>query len=579
METPHSFRTTLRAHAPTLLAAMSIVGLLALFPAVAAGAPTSVGAQTAASTSSSVTVARPGGVAAGDVLVGTVTARVGAAVTISTPAGWTFVRRDTCVLPATQLTQALYYRVASSSEPASTSWTLSKSAAKSAAVAVYRGVEGPAVGHSGSAAPDSRYATAPSIDTTEPQTLVVGSFGWTGSTTVTGPAGAASRYSVSSGGTSPAVIHGFDLVRATTGATGPITATGAAPTGCAIGQALAFAPAATSDTPPSAPGSLRVTGSTTSSIALAWNASSDDVGVSGYGLYRDGAAAGTASSTSASFTGLTCGRSYTLGVDAYDTAGNRSTTSSITASTSACATTPPPPPPSGGGTTITLTNTFWRCTRPVRDYATSGLPLRVVMLYTTNYRPPSGGGAVQLDAGCVGDGTSTTDLVLDVRGDGRTYGPGEDAVRVTTARPGASNLQIEGRADCGRRVGSAHADGIQVLGGTNITFRNFEVGDYDAGIATCQGAGGAFFYSMATTNTRIEGGKYVGCNHSLFAGSASGHVTGAMFRSGRTDGTDPACTGYAASEPCMGPELGRGVTTSAITCQIWNRTQDRWETR
>ena len=84
---------------------------------------------------------------------------------------------------------------------------------------------------------------------------------------------------------------------------------------------------------------------------------------------------------------------------------------------------------------------------------------------------------------------------------------------------------------------------------------------------------------MATTNTRIEGGKYVGCNHSLFAGSASGHVTGAMFRSGRTDGTDPACTGYAASEPCMGPELGRGVTTSAITCQIWNRTQDRWETR
>jgi hypothetical protein len=215
----------------------------------------------------------------------------------------------------------------------------------------------------------------------------------------------------------------------------------------------------------------------------------------------------------------------------------------------------------------------------VRDYATSGLPLRVVMQYTMNYVPPSGGGVVQLGAGCVGDGTSATDLVLDIRGDGRTYGPGDDAIRLTNDRPGASNLQIEGRANCGRRVGSAHQDGVQVLGGTNVTFRNFEIGNYDAGLSTCQGAGGAFFYSLATTGTRVEGGKYISCNHSLFAGSASGHVTGAVFRSGRTDGTDPVCTGYAASEPCMGPELGRGVTTSGITCQIWNRTQDRWETR
>ena len=127
---------------------------------------------------------------------------------------------------------------------------------------------------------------------------------------------------------------------------------------------------------------------------------------------------------------------------------------------------------------------------------------------------------MQLDAGCVGDGTTATDLILDIRGDGRTYGPGEDAVRITNARPGASNLQIEGRADCGGRVGDAHQDGIQVLGGTNITFRNFEVGNYDAGLSTCQGAGGAFFYSMASTNTRVEGGKYIACNHSLFAGTA-----------------------------------------------------------
>jgi hypothetical protein len=578
---PRSLRTTALEHAPTLLAAAGIVTLLALFPAVAAGAPSAVGASTATSTTSSIAVPLPAGVAAGDVLVGTVTARVGAAVTISTPSGWRFVRRDTCTLPGTQMTQALYYRVASASEPASAAWTLSKATSTSAAIAAYRGLDaGSPPSHSGLAARDTRTGTAPSLTTAQPQSLVVGSFGRSSTTTVTPPADATARYSVSSGGTMPAAIDGVDLVRATAGATGPIATTGSATSGCAIGQALAFAPAAGSDTTaPTAPGSLRPTAATATSIDVAWSPSTDDTGVAGYGLYRDGTAAGTASATSARFSGLACGRSYTLGVEAYDAAGNRSPRSTINASTSPCAAPSPPPPPTGGGTTITLTDSYWRCTRPVRDYATNGLPLRIVLLYTTNYRPPTGGGAVQLGTGCVGDGTDATDLVLDVRGDGRTYGPGEDAVRITNAVPGASNLQIEGRADCGRRVGDAHADGIQVLGGTNITFRNFEIGNWDAGLATCQGAGGAFFYSMRTQNTRIEGGRYVGCNHSLFAGSASGHVTGAMFRSGRTDGTDPACTGYAASEPCTGPVLGSGVTTSAITCQFWNRASDRWETR
>ena len=238
-----------------------------------------------------------------------------------------------------------------------------------------------------------------------------------------------------------------------------------------------------------------------------------------------------------------------------------------------------PHAPRAAGTTITLTNTFWRCSRPVREYATNGLPLRVVMRYTVNYSPPRGGGAVQLGHGCVGDGTDATDLVLDVRGNGRTFGPGEDAVRVMNARPGASNLQIEGSADCGGRVGGAHQDGIQVLGGTNITFRNFEIGDYDRGLSTCQGAGGAFFYSMSSSNTRVVGGKFIACNHSLFAGNAGGRVSGAKFRSGRTDGSDPVCAGYHASNPCMGPVFGRGVSVSGLTCQAWDRRANRWQAR
>ena len=145
------------------------------------------------------------------------------------------------------------------------------------------------------------------------------------------------------------------------------------------------APAPGGDTTaPSAPASLRTTGAAVSSIDVAWNASSDNVGVTGYGLYSDGASAGSTGSTSASFTGLACGRSYTLGVDAYDAAGNRSTRSTITASTApACRTRRRRlprcrrrrPPPSGGKT-LTYTNTFWRLHSRSGTTPTKGLPLR-----------------------------------------------------------------------------------------------------------------------------------------------------------------------------------------------------------
>jgi len=222
---------------------------------------------------------------------------------------------------------------------------------------------------------------------------------------------------------------------------------------------------------------------------------------------------------------------------------------------------------------LTLTDSYWRCTQPISSYASNGLPLRVVMLYTRPYVPSvGGGGVVQLGDGCVGDGTNATDLVLDIRGDGRTYGPGDDAIRIMNGS-NARDLQIEGRADCGPRQGAAHQDGVQVLGGIDITFRNFEIGDYDGGRATCQGAGGAFFYSGSSTNVRVEGGKYIACNHALLAGwpSPGASVTNASFRTGG----DPVCLQdetFAASPPCDIRQewLNAGGTTGGLTCQRWN---------
>ena len=67
-----------------------------------------------------------------------------------------------------------------------------------------------------------------------------------------------------------------------------------------------------------------MTGSTQTSISLSWAASSDNVGVTGYGVYSNGTLAGSPTATSYTVSGLTCGTSYSVAVDAVDAAGNRS---------------------------------------------------------------------------------------------------------------------------------------------------------------------------------------------------------------------------------------------------------------
>lgn len=95
---------------------------------------------------------------------------------------------------------------------------------------------------------------------------------------------------------------------------------------------------------PSMPGNFRLTGSTSTSIYVAWTASTDNVGVLGYELFRNNMKVSTITNmTAGTFNNLSCGTSYSLAVAAYDAAGLRSNKASITALTSACS---PPPPPS-----------------------------------------------------------------------------------------------------------------------------------------------------------------------------------------------------------------------------------------
>jgi chitodextrinase len=111
---------------------------------------------------------------------------------------------------------------------------------------------------------------------------------------------------------------------------------------------------------PTAPGGLAATGNTGTSISVAWNASSDNVGVTGYGAYRNGSSVGTSTGAFYVYSGLTCGTSYTLAVDAVDAAGNRSGKSTVTAATAACATGDTQAPTTPGSLTVTgaTTNTL-----------------------------------------------------------------------------------------------------------------------------------------------------------------------------------------------------------------------------
>ena len=98
-------------------------------------------------------------------------------------------------------------------------------------------------------------------------------------------------------------------------------------------------------TPPSVPGDLRSTGVTSSSVSLAWNASTDNVGVTGYNVYRGGTLVTTVTGTSYTDTGRAPSTSYTYTVRARDAAGNLSGASnSVTATTSAGGGDPDPDP-------------------------------------------------------------------------------------------------------------------------------------------------------------------------------------------------------------------------------------------
>jgi endo-1,4-beta-xylanase len=144
---------------------------------------------------------------------------------------------------------------------------------------------------------------------------------------------------------------------------------------------------------PTAPGNLRTTATTSSSISLAWNASTDNVGVTSYQILRaPGASGGTfaqiGTSTTTSFvnSGLTASTTFRYQVRAVDAAGNASPVSNtLTAATAAG------PGPGPGGCSITPTvQTQWGSGYVIEPARVTNTGTAAITGWTVTFTLPAG---------------------------------------------------------------------------------------------------------------------------------------------------------------------------------------------
>jgi chitodextrinase len=133
-----------------------------------------------------------------------------------------------------------------------------------------------------------------------------------------------------------------------------------------LGVALPLAAQAADTTPPSVPAGLTVTLVTSTQINLAWNASTDNVGVKGYYVYLNNVPIAVTTKPSFQRTGLIPGTTYNFRVSAYDAVPNNSawTAAPLAVKTTGAAlpdTTPPSVPAGLTGSAVSNTqiNLSW----------------------------------------------------------------------------------------------------------------------------------------------------------------------------------------------------------------------------
>jgi len=102
----------------------------------------------------------------------------------------------------------------------------------------------------------------------------------------------------------------------------------------AMSNELSATPSAGADTtPPSTPGNVSALLVGTSQVVVGWTASTDNIGVTGYQVYRDGLLVGTVATTHYLDAGMSAGSTHSYQVRAIDGAGLQSAASTSRSAT------------------------------------------------------------------------------------------------------------------------------------------------------------------------------------------------------------------------------------------------------
>lgn len=247
-------RSTPRFDRPRAVLAV-MVGLALLLVATAVGAVTPRSAASGGTSAAvpSLSLARPGGAQAGDLLLAAVSYRLAGSASVAAPAGWALVRSDSCAGPGGTLqTQRVYSRFASSSEPAAYGWSFAGGAGAVGAVVAYSGVDAasPVAVNGGGFTRNSVWVRATSVNAPVANGMVVAVLGRSSSVAIPAPGGMTVRATASTSGGPAGGLTVADVTQAAAGATGNKAAKTSAIAACNLGQLIVLRAGAGVVTPP-----------------------------------------------------------------------------------------------------------------------------------------------------------------------------------------------------------------------------------------------------------------------------------------------------------------------------------------
>ncbi|WP_342481974.1 cellulase family glycosylhydrolase [Paenibacillus sp. FSL L8-0340] len=187
--------------------------------------------------------------------------------------------------------------------------------------------------------PDTTAPTTPTNLISSSKTATSVSLAWAASTDNVGVTGYDIYNGTTLAGSSTATSYTVTGLTANTAYSFTVKAKDAANNISAASTALSVTTSASADTTaPTIPTNLISSSKTATSVSLAWAASTDNVGVTGYDIYNGTTLAGSSTATSYTVTGLTANTAYSFTVKAKDAANNisvASTALSVTTSASA----------------------------------------------------------------------------------------------------------------------------------------------------------------------------------------------------------------------------------------------------